>query len=57
MIIEITNKMSGLIQVLQPSSGQTSMEWTTEGVSSGILYYRLLIAGQEVDSGQIYISK
>ena len=57
MIIEITNKMGGLIQVLQPSSGQTSMEWTTEGASSGMIYYRLLKDGEELDAGQILINK
>ena len=42
---------------LQPSSSQTSIEWTTESVSSGIIYYRLLIDGEELDAGQILINK
>ena len=55
--IEITNKAGGLVQILQPSQGQTVLEWTTELVPSGINYYRLLIDNQEVDSGQLFINK
>jgi len=55
--IEITDKTGGLIAILQPAKGAFSQQWTTEGVSSGIVYYRLLIGGQEVDSGQLLINK
>lgn len=55
--IEITNKAGVLVQVLQPSVGQTVLEWTTELVPSGINYYRLLIDGEELDSGQLFINK
>ena len=46
-----------MLFLLQPSSGQTSMEWTTELVSSGIIYYRLMIDGEELDAGQLFINK
>ena len=55
--IEISNKIGGLITILHPSKGVQTMEWTTESVSSGILYYRLLIGGVEKDSGQLFINK
>ncbi len=55
--IEITNKAGALVQVLQPAVGQTVLEWTTELVPSGINYYRLLIDGEELDSGQLFINK
>lgn len=55
--IEIRNKMGSLIQILKPSTGVTSMEWTTEAVSSGLIYYHMMIDGQEVDSGQVIINK
>ena len=55
--IEISNKMGSLVQILQPSMGEMSIEWTTEAVSSGLIYYRLLIDGQEMDSGQVLINK
>ncbi len=55
--IEITNKNGGLITILHPAKGVSELEWTTESVSSGIIYYRLKIGGQVKDSGQIYVNK
>ncbi len=55
--IEITNSIGGLIDILRPREGQYRQEWTTEKVSGNICYYRLLIDNQEVDGGQIIITK
>ena len=55
--IEITNKMGSLVQVLMPTQGAVTYEWTTEVVSEGICYYRLLIDNQQVDTGYLFITK
>ena len=55
--IEITNKMGALVKVLTPTNNATVSDWTTEAVSNGICYYRLLIDGQEMDAGHIFITK
>ena len=55
--IEILDQIGGLIEVLQPTNGSYSMEWTTENISGSICFYRLLIDGIEVDNGQIIINK
>ena len=55
--IEITNQMGMLIDVLRPTIGSTSIDWTTENVSGSSCHYGLFIGGQEADSGQIIINK
>ena len=55
--IEITNQTGGLIQVLHPNAATGMVEWTTEAVSGGICYYRLLIDGVEADTGFFVVNK
>ena len=55
--IEITNQEGGLVQILHPEAANHSVEWTTELVSGGVCYYRLLIDGVEADTGYIIINK
>jgi len=55
--IEIADKSGSLVTVLHPGKGVSEMEWTTESVSSGIIYYRLKIGGRVKDAGQIYVNK
>jgi len=56
IVIEITDQLGGLIEVLRPV-GVKAIEWTTENVSGTLCNYRLLIGGVEKDRGIIVISK
>ncbi len=55
--IEITNQTGCLVQVLHPDALDGMVEWTTESVSGGICYYRLLIDGVEADAGFFIVNK
>ncbi len=57
VMIEVTNQVGGLIELLHPDSGTTGMSWTTEKVTGSTCYYRLLLDGQEAYGGQIVINK
>ena len=57
VMIEVTNQMGGLIEVLKPTPNSVGMDWTTEKVKGNSCYYRLIVNGQEVFGGHIVINK